>query len=61
MAALDLNPQGRSPKITWKSAIEEEVGKTRSEVKRIAVGMIRYKCFTDAPEGQQELDGWIHR
>jgi hypothetical protein len=51
-AALNWKPQrarrhGR-PKKTWKRAVEEEAmeeGKTRSEVKRIAVDRIRWNRF----------------
>jgi hypothetical protein len=37
--------------MTWKRTVEEEameVGKTWSEIKRIAVDRIRWKSFTDA-------------
>lgn len=53
--ALDWNPQGARkrgrPKTTWKRTIEEEcrtVGKTWSEVKRLADNRIGWRCFTEA-------------
>jgi hypothetical protein len=69
-AALDWNLQGTRrcgrPEKTWKRAVEEEameVGKTRSEVKRIAVDRIRWKRRTDAlcsrrsNRNQTEIEG----
>jgi hypothetical protein len=72
VGALGWNPQGDRrrgrPKKTWKRTFEEEameMGKTRREVKRIAVHRICRKRFTDASrEGEgvgTTSKGFSHR